>query len=55
MSSTGAIMGADGANNVKAVRWGVARSIVMAWVIALPAAGAVAATTHFAARLVFGP
>lgn len=52
---TGAIMGAGGANNVKAVRWGVARSIVMAWVITLPAAGAVAAATYFAARLVFGP
>ena len=52
---TGAIMGAGGTGRVRAVRWGVARTIVLAWVITLPAAGSVAAATYFAARAVFGP
>jgi len=38
-----AIMGVGSARGVRAVRWGVARSILVAWVITLPAAGVVAA------------
>lgn len=52
---TGAIMGAGGAGKVKAVRWGVARSIVVAWLITLPAAGAVAGLAYVGARTFFGP
>jgi inorganic phosphate transporter, PiT family len=37
---------------VSAVRWGVARSIVVAWGVTLPAAGAVAALCYWLAALV---
>ena len=37
-----AIMGVGSADRIKAVRWGVARSIVIAWILTLPAAGATA-------------
>jgi PiT family inorganic phosphate transporter len=52
---TGSIMGAGGVGRVKAVRWGVAGSILVAWVITLPAAGLVAAGSYLVMRLVFGP
>jgi len=50
---TGAVIGAGVAKRASAVRWGVARNVVMAWVITIPASGAVAAfffwlTTLFA-------
>ncbi len=38
-----AIMGVGSARGVRGVRWGVARSILLAWVITIPAAAAVAA------------
>jgi len=38
-----AIMGVGSARGVRGVRWGVARSILIAWVITIPAAGFVAA------------
>ncbi len=38
-----AIMGVGSARGVRGVRWGVARTILIAWVVTLPAAGAVAA------------
>jgi PiT family inorganic phosphate transporter len=40
---TGAIMGVGAARRVSAVRWGIAGSIVMAWIITLPAAAIIAA------------
>ena len=40
---TGAIVGVGAARRVSAVRWGVARQIVWAWVITLPAAAAMGA------------
>jgi PiT family inorganic phosphate transporter len=40
---TGAIVGVGSLNGFSAVRWGVARSIVWAWVLTIPAAGSVAA------------
>ena len=40
---TGAVIGAGVARRASAVRWGVARNVVMAWVITIPASGAVAA------------
>lgn len=50
---TGAVIGAGVAKRASAVRWGVARNVVMAWLITIPASAAVAAfffwlTTLFA-------
>jgi inorganic phosphate transporter, PiT family len=42
-----AIMGVGSSRGVRAVRWGVARSILAAWVITIPAAGAMAALAWF--------
>ena len=38
---SGAIMGAGAAKRLSAVRWGVAGNIVTAWVLTIPAAGAI--------------
>ena len=51
---TGAIVGVGAARRVSAVRWNVAQSIVVAWVITMPMAALVAALLYGAARLV-GP
>src|SRR5690606_7964702 len=40
---TGAIVGVGAARRASAVRWGVARSIVTAWFITMPAAAAIGA------------
>jgi PiT family inorganic phosphate transporter len=40
---TGSIVGVGAVNGVAAVRWGVARSIVWAWIFTIPASGLVAA------------
>ena len=47
-----AIMGVGTARGVRGVRWGVAHSILIAWVITIPAAGIVAAATWIVLRLV---
>jgi PiT family inorganic phosphate transporter len=49
---TGAIFGVGIVRRWSAVRWGVGREIVTAWVLTLPAAGAVAATIYLLMRLV---
>ena len=43
---TGAIVGVGAARRTTAVRWGVARSIVVAWVITMPCAGLIAAAAY---------
>jgi inorganic phosphate transporter, PiT family len=43
---TGAIVGVGTTRRLSAVRWGVARRIVWAWVLTIPAAGAIAAVTY---------
>lgn len=43
---TGAIVGVGAVRRLSAVRWGVARQIVWAWVLTIPAAGAIAAGTY---------
>ena len=48
---TGCIIGVGAARKTSAVRWGVAGSILIAWVITIPAAGLIAALTYFAAGL----
>jgi PiT family inorganic phosphate transporter len=50
---TSAVMGAGASKRVSAVRWGVARSIVTAWVLTFPMAGLVAALVYWACRYVF--
>lgn len=44
---TGAILGVGSLNGFSAVRWGVAKNIVIAWIFTIPAAGIVAALTFF--------
>ena len=41
-----AIMGVGSSQRLSAVRWGVAGDIVMAWVLTIPASGAVAAGAY---------
>ena len=48
---TGCIIGVGAARRVSAVRWGVARGIVIAWIITIPASGTIAALCYFAAGL----
>ena len=43
---TGAIVGVGAARRTTAVRWGVARSIVIAWIVTMPMAGLVAAAAY---------
>ena len=47
---TSAVMGVGATKRFSAVRWGVARSILVAWVLTFPAAGAVAALTYLLLR-----
>ena len=42
------IMGVGSAERLSKVRWGVAKDIVVAWVVTLPAAATVAAGIYFA-------
>lgn len=46
---SGAIIGVGATKRLSAVRWGVARGIVTAWVLTIPAAALVAATLAFVA------
>jgi PiT family inorganic phosphate transporter len=48
---TGAIVGVGASRRVSAVRWNVARSIVVAWVVTMPAAGILAALAYMVAGL----
>ena len=48
---TGAVIGAGVARRASAVRWGVARNVVAAWVITIPCSGAVAAFFYWLTTL----
>ena len=48
---SGGVMGAGAAKRVSAVRWGVAGNIVGAWVLTIPAAGAIGALTYEITRI----
>ncbi|RST31161.1 anion permease [Sphingomonas ginkgonis] len=48
---TGSIIGAGVARRASAVRWGVARNVVLAWLITIPASASVAALFFLATRL----
>jgi PiT family inorganic phosphate transporter len=43
---TGAIIGVGAARRTAAVRWGVARGIVIAWIVTMPMAGLIAAAAY---------
>jgi PiT family inorganic phosphate transporter len=47
-------MGVGATKRFSAVRWGVARSIVAAWVLTFPMAGAVAAICYWVLHLIIG-
>lgn len=49
---TGAIVGVGAARRVSAVRWNIARKIVVAWFVTMPMAGLIAAIFYFLARAV---
>jgi inorganic phosphate transporter, PiT family len=49
---TGAIVGVGSAQRVKAVRWGVAGNIVIAWLVTIPAAAALAAAAFWLGKAV---
>lgn len=51
---TSAIMGAGATKRFSAVRWGVARSIVTAWVLTFPMAGLVAAGAYAVLHAILG-
>ncbi len=44
---TGAIVGVGATRRLSAVRWGIARQIVWAWVLTIPAAAAIGAATYW--------
>ena len=48
---TGCIIGVGAAKRVSAVRWSVAKSIVYAWIVTIPASGLIAALCYLAAGL----
>jgi PiT family inorganic phosphate transporter len=49
---TGSVVGVGSARRLSAVRWGVARGIVVAWGVTLPASAAVAALCYWLAALI---
>jgi PiT family inorganic phosphate transporter len=49
---TGAIVGVGAARRVSAVRWNIAKDIVIAWIITMPAAAIVAAAFYLIARTI---
>ncbi|HEX6324729.1 MAG TPA: inorganic phosphate transporter [Vicinamibacterales bacterium] len=51
---TGAIVGVGATRRLSAVRWGVARQIVWAWVLTIPASGAIGAICYLGASAIFG-
>ena len=50
---SGAVMGAGATKRFSAVRWGIARNIVTAWVLTIPAAGLVAAACYWPVQAIF--
>jgi PiT family inorganic phosphate transporter len=48
---TGAIVGVGSAQRVRAVRWGMAGNIVVAWIVTMPAAAIMAAIAYYIGRL----
>lgn len=51
---TSTIMGVGATKRVSAVRWGVAKNIIVGWFITMPAAAVAAAVVYWAVKLAFG-
>jgi PiT family inorganic phosphate transporter len=51
---TGAIIGVGATRRISAVKWGVAGTIVWAWILTIPLAAAVSAISYFVIRAVMG-
>ena len=51
---TGSIIGVGSARRMSAVRWGIARRIVVAWFITMPASALIAAVFYFLSRPLLG-
>jgi len=52
---TGALVGVGATRRLSAVRWGVARTVVWAWVLTIPASAAVAALVYLPFKLLGAP
>ena len=52
---TGAIVGVGAAQNVSAVRWGVAGNIVWAWVLTIPCSAFMAGAAWYLGHMIFDP
>ena len=50
-----AIMGVGTSDRIKAVRWGIARSIVTAWILTIPCSAVIAAAAYLALHLLSFP
>jgi PiT family inorganic phosphate transporter len=50
-----AIMGVGASDRASAVHWGVARSIVTAWILTIPCAGAIAGVSYLGLHVISGP
>jgi inorganic phosphate transporter, PiT family len=50
-----AIMGVGTSDSIKAVRWGIARSIVTAWILTIPCSALISAVAYFGLQLLSGP
>ena len=48
---TGAIIGVGSARRISAVRWNIAKDIVIAWVVTLPAAAIIGGLSYWVAGL----
>ena len=51
---SGSLLGVGSAKRIKAVNWGVARSMVVAWFVTIPLSGIVAAIAYEVGHLLFG-
>ena len=51
---SGSLLGVGASKRIKAVNWGVARSMVMAWFVTIPLSGIVAAIAYEVGYLLFG-
>ncbi|MGI9247151.1 MAG: inorganic phosphate transporter, partial [Steroidobacteraceae bacterium] len=49
---TGAIVGVGSSQRARAVHWGVAGGIVVAWIVTMPAAALMAAAAYYLGRLI---
>jgi PiT family inorganic phosphate transporter len=50
-----AIMGVGSSDRIRAVHWGVARSIATAWILTIPSSAVIAAAAYFVLLLLSGP